>query len=110
MEASNTKEMREALEKALVFVQAATFDVIHNGIIYEPAKVIADVQAALSAPSRNCDVGTPEEQYDRHDKYCRLQPTCRKCLRGDESPMCISCFANWAQRPYEAAAQEGNKS
>lgn len=60
----------------------------------------------LAAPPRNCDVGTPEEQYDRHDKYCNLQPTCIKCLRVDAASMCISCFAKWAQRPY---GQEGGE-
>jgi len=83
------------------------------------AGVLTDAQASqigfiqsmlIKFPLRNCDVGTPEEQYNRHDKYCRLQPTCRKCLRGDVSPMCISCFARWAQRPYEATVQDGDKS
>ena len=70
-----------------------------------PCEKMQKAKAALSAPPRNCDVGTAEEQYDRHDKYCNSQPTCRKCLREDAASMCISCFAKWAQMPYEA--QEG---
>lgn len=62
MEASNVKAMREALENS-------------NGLLEELATIgewgesareqIAENNAALSAPPRNCDVGTAEEQAER---------------------------------------------
>ena len=52
-------------------------------------------------PCRNCDVGTADEQYARHDRYCESQSTCEKCLERDAADLCVSCFANWAQKPYE---------
>lgn len=64
--------------------------------------IIRKCDAALAAPLRQCEVGTAEEQYGRHNKYCCSQPTCKKCLRDDAADMCISCFAKWAQMPYEA--------
>ena len=109
METSNAKEIREALEKALVFVQAATFDVIHNGVVYEHTKVIADVQTALAAPPRNCDVGTVEEQAKRFWRFCN-EKDCDECplpsIKGG------SCEFFWGQMPYEmvqAGADNGSK-
>ena len=55
------------------------------------------IRAALSAPPRNCDVGTAEEQTQRHIDHCRVH-VCKECkyrwLRG-------SCSLAWAQAPYE---------
>lgn len=108
MEASNTKEMREALERSTRRLEA----ILSAFECGEMTKYInADIQdnrAALSAPPRNCDVGTVDEQHNRHDKYCNLQPTCRKYLRENATSMCIWCFATWAQRPYETK-EKGEK-
>ena len=60
------------------------------------------INAALSAPPRNCDVGTAEEQYARHDMYCNTQLTCKRCLREDAASMCVECFVQWSQMPYES--------
>ena len=50
-----------------------------------------EAEAALSAPPRNCDVGTPEEQIKRHREWCRQA----RCVFG-----CIQCMADWLQLPY----------
>ena len=55
----------------------------------------------LKKSLRNCDVGTVEEQCNRHDKYCNLQTTCKRWLRDNDSSMCILCFANWLHNPYK---------
>ena len=76
-------------------------DVLNN-----TTKIEFYAQEALAAPPRNCDVGTAEEQYNRHDRYCNSQPTCRKCLREYAASTCISCFAKWAQMPYESEVKK----
>ncbi len=76
----------------------------------ELCKAKTAINAALSAPPRNCDVGTAEEQAERHKAYCRKHYTpdalggnCRKCPLKDRRGW--SCQLAWAQTPYEA--QEG---
>jgi len=62
------------------------------------------VDAALSAPARNCDVGTAEEQFKRYLAFCHSESRgCEHCpanktrLRGTSN-----CDLAWAQMPYEA--------
>ena len=55
------------------------------------------VDSARSAPPRNCDVGTADEQRKRqHDTMCN---TTKACPDSDWS--CRKCFAEWGQLPYE---------
>ena len=93
---SNQMGIREALVKIRDMIVGGGFDG------RSPAYIVNICDAALAEPPRQCDVGTADEQFDRHDKYCNSQPTCRKCLREDAASMCISCFAKWAQMPYTA--------
>ena len=91
MEASNIKAMREALNEIrsrLSYLYGhidGTFDPPALKEVYEIAGT------ALSAPPRNCDVGTPEEQSKRHREWCRQA----RCVFG-----CIQCMAEWLQLPY----------
>lgn len=63
---------------------------------------IAD--AALAAPVKNCEVGTPEEQAARMRAFCVKNGLCR-----DGSYRCencgllheFRCELTWAQMPYE---------
>ena len=98
---NNEAAMREALENS-------------NGLLEELAAIgewgesareqIAENNAAISAPPRNCDVGTPEEQAKRMDAYCASHGErigcgwrCENCpLRSIER-----CELVWAQMPYE---------
>lgn len=59
----------------------------------------------LAIPLRNCDVGTAEEQYERHEAYCEKQDM--YCLN-DDILNCRMCFTKWAQMPYEDR-EEGAK-
>lgn len=68
---------------------------------YKFAAFISDLESALKTHRRNCDVGTAEEQFVRHDRYCASQPTCRKCSEMNGADLCVSCFAKWAQMPYK---------
>jgi hypothetical protein len=65
-----------------------------------PTKFVIDTaKAALAAPPRNCDVGTPREQTDRAFAFC-LGRACETCeftkltFRG--------CTLRWAQLPCRA--------
>lgn len=108
----NATAMREALEYVLNF-DASNDAAMGDGIsdaerIAEYADHIEESQkkahAALSAPPRNCDVGTAEEQAERYMKFCKNYPKCTGCP-------CVGrmqyhkCEFAWAQMPYEA--QEG---
>ena len=72
-------------------------------------EAIDRIDAALSLPHRQCDMGTPEEQAERYNAFCRkhftpdkLGGNCRKCpLRNRRG---WSCQLAWAQMPY---AEEG---
>jgi hypothetical protein len=65
------------------------------------------IQKALSAPPRNCDVGTAEEKVARYHAYCyRMMKQnnhccgpcpCHKFVNGEAQP----CTLIWAQMPYE---------
>ena len=76
----NSAAMREALE-ALVGV----IDECNSGnplwwhIGAKGVKPLKDARAALAAPPRNCDVGTPKEQSARFDDHCRKHMGCLTC-------------------------------
>ena len=103
MKSSNNEtvdKMREALEKAdaaLSLISKSSWFVDANfaetiGVI-EAGKAI---QAALSAPPRNCDVGTPEDQHNRFMRFCDSKSMGYCWGRG-----CRKCMAQWGQMPYE---------
>lgn len=59
-------------------------------------------RAALSAPPRNCDVGTPKEQSARFDAHCRKHMGCLTCpLREKDGGVPKHCELAWSQMPYE---------
>lgn len=65
------------------------------------------VDAALSAPPRNCDVGTAEEQANRFLEYCKVAKPevakCDGCPIDNSTPLCEFAFA---QMPYESEARK----
>jgi len=76
-------------------------------------KMLKELRAALAAPSRNCDVGTAEEQTVRYRDFCNRMlkqnnNCCGPCpcfefVNGEAQP----CTLLWAQMPYEN--EEGAK-
>ena len=100
MEASNVKAMREALNEIrsrLSYLYErldGTFDPPALKEVYEIART------ALSAPPRNCDVGTAEEQEERFTKFCRGQDCKRTCPFSDDYDP-YRCEFAWGQMPYE---------
>ena len=63
-------------------------------------------KAALSAPPRNCDVGTAEEQAKRFHSFCKKFQSDIQGMCSSQCP-CISCYGmchcitKWEQIPYE---------
>ena len=57
-------------------------------------------KAALSAPPRNCDVGTPEEQAERFQWFCDTRP-CDCCTLKNKANETLDCAIHWAQMPYK---------
>ena len=93
MEASNIKAMRDAL-----LMVKKLFD---GRIMFQPAirEAHKAVNAALAEPPRNCDVGTPEEQFKRFNMFC-FPIKCRECKLYTEEDL-HDCIFRWLQLPYE---------
>lgn len=102
----NAAEMREALEKVMFYLphflqyMRLHWEDAEAGGFYET--ILEVVNAALSAPPRNCDVGTPKEQSARFDAHCRKHMGCLTCpLREKDGSVPKHCEFAWAQIPYE---------
>lgn len=70
------------------------------------------VAAALSAPARQCDVGTAEEQWSRFEKMCSANrlpddPDYCSCKCKVDGGCVNDCALIWAQMPYEAKEGAG---
>ena len=70
-----------------------------------------NARAALAAPPRNCDVGTPKEQDERFHRFCVEHRTgsCAGCHNPVGDYTCANgireCALVWAQMPYEGGAK-----
>ena len=121
----NAAAMREALEKTKSVI-ATCMEILnkipdgcdYDGLIDEVADELCDlrdshVKAALSAPQRNCDVGTAEEQAERFYEFCGYHRF-QSGIKGMCSSLCpcircrdmCNCIATWEQRPYEEGRVE----
>jgi len=87
----NAAAMREALKLALDALISWLNGTIDRTTNRETIKAI---RAALSAPPRQCDVGTVEEQEQRYKSIGEVYHT-----------LTLTNALAWAQKPYEA--QEG---
>jgi len=97
----NAEEMRVALLRCEAISHLP--EIREQQRVRDMRNIIAD---ALSAPARNCDVGTAEEQAKRYANHCDAY------LREDGGKPCTGCpccgkipfgkceFA-WAQMPYK---------
>ena len=101
--AGNAAAMREALMEIVITATKAGATMGYDvacGIIKSKAK------HALSAPPRNCDVGTAEKQTKRFSDFCAAHrhtdlPRCAGCPL-ENTPPDTGCSFAWAQMPYEA--------
>ena len=95
----NAAALREALKASRDYFVALRESV--PGTLSEQylAQRIADIDAAISATPRNCDVGTAEEQEERLNEFCSSHfEHCSKCPLFDKFRFCQTA---WMQMPYE---------
>lgn len=92
--------MREALEKVLEILNMEWDAHRETSAMWEMQEICT---AALSAPPRNCDVGTVEDQLVRFDRFCGAKVHCRECVLRNS----CSCGFAWAQLPYVDRKKRG---
>jgi hypothetical protein len=100
----NAAKMREALLKAIVLLRVCDWP--DDTPMQAVAEVIEEIEKASSAPPRNCDVGTAEEQAERFKGYCAThkdpEADCLDCpifgVTGGH------CELAWAQKSYNEIA------
>ena len=88
----NAAAMRETLLRCDAIAQLPE---IREYVIVKDMRNL--IKKALAAPPRNCDVGTADEQAERHKRWCDLQ-SIKDCWGVD----CRKCIAKWSRIPYKA--------
>lgn len=103
---SNVAKLREAAGNALCclnWMDESTNDEATKAHLAKPIEILS---VALSAPPRNCDVGTDIEQAKRFWRFCD-ERACDECplpsIKGG------ACELFWGQMPYEAPAASDSK-
>ena len=100
----NAMKMREALLMILGTVDhlQTRFDMpkLASEEILELKQI---AESALSAPPRNCDVGTADEQHARFYLFCDKVDVCKECPLWRGGGLTSKCCAHWGQMPYEGA-------
>ena len=96
--------MRDALEKADAVLSLISKSAWFIDANFSETKAVIEavnaIEAALSAPPRNCDVGKPEEQAERFQGFCDTRP-CDCCTLKNKVNETLDCAIHWAQMPYE---------
>lgn len=112
---SNVQKMREALKKDKELVDsigaaAIAGELNEDAIAIVMANASARIEKVLSAPLRNCDVGTAWEQYGRFLKWCKrrveMTDDCSGCPAYQKQYNNFSCQIEWAQMPYTEGGAE----
>ena len=96
----NAAKMREALENIAEYAKAAACHTEDAHLLGYLNQIAMWAEDALSAPPRNCDVGTPEEQVERFQWFCDTRP-CDGCTLKNKVNETLDCAIHWAQMPYE---------
>ncbi len=86
----NAEAMREALLRCDAIAQQPE---IREYVIVKDMRNL--IKKALAAPPRNCDVGTADEQAERHKRWCDL-----KSIKDCWGVGCRKCIAKWSRMPY----------
>lgn len=58
------------------------------------------LDAVLSEPLRNCDVGDAKDQSNRWSDFCKGR-LCKECPARQRANGGAVCYLTWAQMPYE---------
>lgn len=95
----NAAAMRNALNEIQLVCYKAGITIGYDvacGIIKSKSR------AAISAPPRNCDVGTVDEQLKRFSAFC-MSRKCNECQF--VSSTYGECGVRWSQMPYEGGVE-----
>ena len=109
MESSNVKAMREALSRILGTVDHLQTRFDMPKLAYEEIVELKQIaESALSAPPRNCDVGTSEEQAERFHSFCESNKQCGDVYSCEccQLNSIEDCELAWSQMPYEEGGAE----
>lgn len=97
----NCAAMREAINKALAFLETA-FETkdgrLHFSDIVRIGNAKSVLKAALSAPARNCDLPNTTERYN---EFCYAHRTMETCCYGCPYEEDSDCEAQWLLAPAE---------
>jgi hypothetical protein len=63
-------------------------------------------EVEVGKPSRNCDVGTVDEQSERFKAFCRAYPLCKRCPLKDAGSTYGDCTIYWSHMPYKSEETE----
>lgn len=98
-ERDNAAAIREALAEISKF--ADDWESYANTKAGALDRIYELANAAISAPARNCDVGTAEEQAERQSRFCLSHHgDCKRCPANRTTHS--ACVLAWSQMPYEA--------
>ena len=101
----NAAKMREALVKADAALSRISQSAWFVDANFSETKEVIDagnaIEEALSAPPRNCDVGTADEQHARFYRFCDKFEVCKECPLWRGGGLTSKCCAHWGQMPYE---------
>ena len=100
----NAGRMRDAFENIAEYAKAAECHTEDAHLLGYLNQIAMWAEDALSAPPRNCDVGTPEDQHNRFMRFCDSKSMGYCWGRG-----CRKCMAQWGQIPYEGENKEIKK-
>ena len=110
----NVAKMREALERCASMGEqidnqlGSSEDTVYafRGERCLAHNISECARAALSAPPRNCDVGTADEQHARFYSFCDKIEECKKCPLWRGGGLTSKCSVYWAQLPYEEGCEK----
>lgn len=94
-------KLREACANIAEYARAAMCHATDAHVLGYLNQIEGCAKSALAEPVKNCEVGTPKEQNERHNKFCYAHRShekgCGVC------PLCGEpcCELAWAQMPYE---------
>ena len=95
----------EQMRNALIAARTRIVSLRRTVQDHDRAKpTLAEIDAALALPRRQCDVGTPYEQANRMRQFCAKQKrngiiNCGYCPIKHQYQR--DCTLAWAQMPYE---------
>ena len=102
----NAAKMREAFDNIAEYAKAAACHTEDAHLLGYLNQIERWSESALSAPPRNCDVGTAREQEERFRKFCtshynrnNVDGECDSCPL--KEVIGVECAIAWSQLPYE---------